>query len=148
MTKHTNGVSHTRPVGSRSHTRQKRVKFDSLPESDIQLWIDRAQGHVGRQGWTYDEFDYAELVYCTALYLWQVDKLIHKPRQFPCYVVHSVKDDSRFESPSYSIAFKHFKRLDKDGRAALFHWPNKDQHERLYHSEGYPFERDYGPKGE
>lgn len=119
--------------------------FDLLDETTIQLWISKAQTFLGKQGWSWDDFAYAELVYSTAVYLYHVEKLLSKQAVYPCYVVHSQDDESRFESGSYVTALNHFKRLDKDGHCvALFHWPDKRGSKRLYASEGYHYSRDYG----
>lgn len=136
-TKRTNCVTHT----------DEPVPFEDQDGPTIDLWIAQAQAMIGRMGWTYTEFDYAELVYCTAIFLYKTSHLRRTERTYPHYVVHCHDDDSRFETPSHGIAMGHFKRLQLDGkRGAVFHWLSSLDHKRLYASEGYPYSRDFGPQ--
>lgn len=124
--------------------RSIKLPFDGLDEVTTHLWIEKAQSYIGKAGFTYDEFDYAELVYCTAVYLYNIEPLLSKAAQFPCYVVHGMDDESRFVSASFEVAFGHWKRLSKEQRAALFHWPSRGECKRLHASDGYAYSRDFG----
>ena len=129
-------------------SRVTHIGFDSLDGDTMALLVSRAEKLIGQQGWSYEEFDRTELVYKTALYLYHVDKLLIKKRQFPCYVVHNADDDSRFESASREVVFRHYKRLAGHYRVAMYHWPSKDQQSKMYASPDYPFSKDHGPREE
>src|SRR5687767_12598558 len=90
---------------------QTCVPFDNLDDNTTQLWIAKAQYTIGKLGFTYDDFDYAELVYSTAVYLYNIDHLLKPILAYPHYVVHSQDDDSRFVTASFEMAMSHFKRL-------------------------------------
>lgn len=126
-------------------THTKTRPFDALSDTDMKLWQVKAQQFIGRQNWSIDDFDYAEAVYATAVYLFHMDSVIKKKRTFPCYVVHNVDDDERFESDSHAVAHQHFKRLVQTNRVAMFHWPDAHTQKRLHASDDYPYERDFGP---
>ena len=125
----------------------KRPSLNDLNDSTIEYWVEKAKDFLNRQPWSWEEFSHLELLYGTAVYLYEVDRLLLRERKIPCYVVHCQEDDNRFETVSYVAALSQFKRKDKDKqRVALFHWLNAYEHKRLYASDGYAFNRDFGPQ--
>lgn len=121
------------------------VPFLSLPDHEIDDYIQHSFHFLKRTGWSWSEDQHDLVVYMTAIYLHQMGSLVCDKQEYPRYVVHSADKDWRFVSDSYRTVYKRWKEASRDGeRVALFHWKSKNECVRLQASEGYPFERDYG----
>lgn len=120
-------------------------KFLAIPDVEIERYIDKAIEHLqgSRRSWSEDNNE--KILYITAVYLYQLDQLCSAKPVYPYYVVHSQNQDWRFETSNARTAFNQFKQAVRGGdRVGLFHWASRSECKKLYGSEGYAFERDFG----
>lgn len=125
-------------------TTNARVGFNALDDETQMYWADQAKAFLYAQKWTYSAKSFEELVYGTAVYLYEMSKYVRPDVTFPHYVTHSQDSDARFVCESHNDAFRLFKKLKAVGhRVGLFHWSDPTRCQRVYASPGYGLEMDY-----